>query len=224
MPTERFYRLPKEKSEAIRQAAIREFKRVSPDEASINRIIQDAEISRGSFYTYFADKQDLLKWLLLEGTKNFQRFYVTELLKTGGDIWDVFDRVLDDTIRWLAEKGFIEIMGNIMKSNFSSEYFRREIDEDPKKGGKKKGFTDWLYRHMDKALCPISEEDFPELINLQILSLVLALKMVFQDHMPMDRVCELYRKRMRILKYGVCPGPEKSELEESKGRQEEEKI
>ena len=43
MPTERFYRLPKEKSEAIRLAAIREFKRVSPDEASINRIIQDAE-------------------------------------------------------------------------------------------------------------------------------------------------------------------------------------
>lgn len=224
MPTERFYRLPKEKSEAIRLAAIREFKRVSPDEASINRIIQDAEISRGSFYTYFADKQDLLKWLLWEGTKNFQRFYVTELLKTGGDIWDVFDRVLEDTIRWSTEKGFVEIMGNIMKSNFSSEYFRREIDEDPKKGGRKQGYIDWLYRHTDKSLCPISAEDFTELMNMQVLSLVLALKMVYQDHEVVDKVCESYRKRMRILRYGVCPGEEKSELEESKGRQEEEKL
>lgn len=220
MPTERFYRLPKEKSEAIRQAAIREFKRVSPDEASINKIIQDAEISRGSFYTYFTDKHDLLKWLLWEGTKNFQRFYVTELQKNGGDIWDVFDNVLEDTIRWSAEKGFIEILGNILKSNFSSEYFRREFDEDPKKCGKKQRYIEWLYRHTDKTLCPVSAEDFVELINLQILSLMLALKMVFQDCMPSDQVCKQYRKRIRFLRYGVCPRPEKSEAEESKGRQE----
>ena len=58
MPTERFYRLPKEKIEIIRNAAIHEFKRVPPVEASINRIVQEAEISRGSFYTYFEDKYD----------------------------------------------------------------------------------------------------------------------------------------------------------------------
>ena len=63
MPSERFFRLPKEKAETIRNAAIQEFKRVSPEEASINKIIQTAEISRGSFYTYFEDKIDLLKWV-----------------------------------------------------------------------------------------------------------------------------------------------------------------
>ena len=64
MPTERFMRLPKEKIEAIRAAAAKEFMRVAPEEVSINRIVHDADISRGSFYTYFEDKQDLLKWLI----------------------------------------------------------------------------------------------------------------------------------------------------------------
>ena len=64
MPTERFLRLPKEKIEAIRIAAAKEFIRVPLEEASINRIVHDADISRGSFYTYFEDKQDLLKGLI----------------------------------------------------------------------------------------------------------------------------------------------------------------
>ena len=55
MPSERFFRLPKAKADTIRNAAIQEFKRVTPEEASINKIIQSAEISRGSFYTYFED-------------------------------------------------------------------------------------------------------------------------------------------------------------------------
>ena len=63
MPTERFMRLPKEKIEAIRAAAAKEFMRVAPEEVSINRIVHDADISRGSFNTYFEDKRDLLKWL-----------------------------------------------------------------------------------------------------------------------------------------------------------------
>ena len=64
MPTDRFFRLCDTKQKVIREAALKEFKRVPPEEVSINRIIQDAEISRGSFYTYFESKYDLLGWLI----------------------------------------------------------------------------------------------------------------------------------------------------------------
>ena len=50
MPTERFLRLPKEKIEAIRIAAAKEFMRVPLEEASINRIVHDADISRRQTY------------------------------------------------------------------------------------------------------------------------------------------------------------------------------
>ena len=67
MPTERFLRLPKEKIEAIRISAAKEFIRVPLEEASINRIVHDADISRGSFYTYFEDKDDLMRYMLRSG-------------------------------------------------------------------------------------------------------------------------------------------------------------
>ena len=53
MPTERFNRLPDKKKEAIRIAAAKEFARVLPEEVSINRIIRDAEISRGELLYVF---------------------------------------------------------------------------------------------------------------------------------------------------------------------------
>lgn len=74
MPTERFKRLPEEKIEAIRRAGIQEFTRTSPESASINRIIQEADISRGSFYTYFESKYDLLRWLISDRVREPQRF------------------------------------------------------------------------------------------------------------------------------------------------------
>jgi AcrR family transcriptional regulator len=64
MPSQTFYNLSSEKQETIIKSAIHEFTRVPFAEASINKIIKTANISRGSFYTYFEDKYDLLFYLL----------------------------------------------------------------------------------------------------------------------------------------------------------------
>ena len=60
MPTQRFLKLKDEKKRVILEAAVHEFSRVPYSAASINQIIKEAGISRGSFYTYFADKDDLM--------------------------------------------------------------------------------------------------------------------------------------------------------------------
>ena len=73
MPTERFYRLPEAKKQVIRQAAIKEFARVPFEKASINQIIQNADISRGSFYTYFEDKQDVVRYIFEDNARQMLR-------------------------------------------------------------------------------------------------------------------------------------------------------
>ena len=45
-------------------AARAEFLRVPYEDASINRIIREAGIPRGSFYMYFTDKEDLFRYLM----------------------------------------------------------------------------------------------------------------------------------------------------------------
>ena len=65
MPSATFFRLPEEKRQRLTDAAWAEMLSVRFDKVSINRIIQNAGISRGSFYQYFSDKQDLLHFLFL---------------------------------------------------------------------------------------------------------------------------------------------------------------
>ncbi|PKM87485.1 MAG: TetR/AcrR family transcriptional regulator, partial [Firmicutes bacterium HGW-Firmicutes-10] len=56
MPTSTFYNLEESKRKQIFDACVDEFSLHTFSEASINQIIKAANISRGSFYQYFADK------------------------------------------------------------------------------------------------------------------------------------------------------------------------
>lgn len=124
MPTERFYRLPRAKADAIRMAALREFKRVPLEEASINRIIRDADISRGSFYTYFEDKKDLLRWLIDDRVKESRRIMVQAMTESGGDIWYVFERTMEEQLEIGSREGIAEVFANMIKGNGMSEMFQ----------------------------------------------------------------------------------------------------
>jgi AcrR family transcriptional regulator len=58
VPRPRFERLPEEKKERILEAAAQEFAVHGFDGASLNQILERAEISKGAAYYYFDDKAD----------------------------------------------------------------------------------------------------------------------------------------------------------------------
>ncbi len=64
MPKQTFYNLPPEKRKTIVSAAIEEFAEYGLENASTNRIVANSGISKGSFYQYFEDKQDVFLYLL----------------------------------------------------------------------------------------------------------------------------------------------------------------
>lgn len=64
MPKQTFFNLSEEKKSRLLEAAYAEFSKVSLEEASINVIVQQSDISRGSFYQYFEDKEDLYFYCL----------------------------------------------------------------------------------------------------------------------------------------------------------------
>ncbi len=59
MARPRFAKLPEHQQEAIVQAALDEFAAHGFHDASLNRVIDAAGISKGSMYYYFDDKEDL---------------------------------------------------------------------------------------------------------------------------------------------------------------------
>lgn len=98
MPTSTFFRLPEEKRQRLLTAAREEFSRTSFDEVSINRFIRRANIPRGSFYQYFADKKDLFHYLLQDIRDYFLQNFLEILGEGKGDLFAVplgiYDRLV----------------------------------------------------------------------------------------------------------------------------------
>ena len=64
MPKQTFLNIPEEKRNTVINAAIDEFAEYGLENASTNRIVANSGISKGSFYQYFEDKQDVFMYLL----------------------------------------------------------------------------------------------------------------------------------------------------------------
>ena len=64
MTKQTFLNLPEEKREHIINVAVDEFAEHGLENASTNRIVSNSGISKGSFYQYFEDKQDLFMHLV----------------------------------------------------------------------------------------------------------------------------------------------------------------
>jgi len=209
MPTERFLRLPKEKMGAIRRAAMNELMRVSPEEISINKIIQEAEISRGSFYTYFADKFDLIKWLISDKIQEHQSFYEACMGEYKGNIWRVFDAVLKKDLKDADRGDYVDIVENLVQSSLFASMIQENIEADnaDEFGCNKTLNLNKLYQMLNKDVCPLDIQGFYDLMELHMLILTLTLKMVLKDKAPAENAENYYRRHMRILEYGVrCSG------------------
>lgn len=204
MPTERFLRLPKEKIEAIRIAAAKEFMRVPLEEASINRIVHDADISRGSFYTYFEDKQDLLKWLIYAQAEQHFNNYIERLRENGGDLWDMLENMFDRGLDLMERAGLINIFQNLIKSAKFMDIFRGDPEYDPQVCRENQSFMKLLYENIDQDKEPISREALNELIEMHMVVFMMSLKRFFRDGEKKEEASEYYKRHIHMLHYGIC--------------------
>ena len=98
MPSATFFHLPPAKREKLLQCAREEFSRVPFDEASINRIVHQAEISRGSFYMYFTDKADLFRYLLQCYLDELTQMLLELLTREQGDLFAAFEALFQTLV------------------------------------------------------------------------------------------------------------------------------
>jgi len=216
MPTERFYRLPEAKKQVIRQAAIKEFARVPFEKASINQIIQNADISRGSFYTYFEDKQDLLKWLIYAQAEQHFNNYIERLRENGGDLWDMLENVFDRGLDLMERAGLINIFQNLIKSAKFMDIFRGDPEYDPQVCRENQSFMKLLYENIDQDKEPISSEALNELIEMHMVVFMMSLKRFFRDGEKKEEASEYYKRHIRMLHYGICAYRSDSREEEQR--------
>ncbi len=123
MPRPRFERLEAEKQLDILDAATREFAEHGFQNASFNRIIENAGLSKGAMYYYFDDKKDLFLTVL----RRFQREIVAELpplreVRDADDYWDQLDSLLRRGAEVKKNRPeFIQLALSLFKSMLSGE-------------------------------------------------------------------------------------------------------
>lgn len=102
MPKITFFNLNIEKREKIKKAIINEFSKHTIAKASISNIVEEAQIPRGSFYQYFEDKEDALKYIIDEFI-NIEKEEIKNSLKiNNGDIF----KTSIDIFKYVSKKSY----------------------------------------------------------------------------------------------------------------------
>ncbi len=130
MPTTTFYNLPQEKKKRVINAAVDEFAKNGYTKASITRMVNKAEIAKGSFYQYFEDKEDLYRHILKKAVEKKFKYVQKELNDHEGDDFFEYWRRLNIAGLKYAEDNIklAEVASDIVK-NKDQKFYRSIIDE-----------------------------------------------------------------------------------------------
>lgn len=119
MPSKTFFNLSPEKQANILSAAKKEFARVPFEQTSFMNIAKDAGVSRSNLYNYFANKQELLSYLLENFKLSILSVIKNSLKKSQGNIFQLFD----DIFSYMLEYGFSKENFGLFRSILSNQRF-----------------------------------------------------------------------------------------------------
>ncbi|MDO9536149.1 MAG: TetR/AcrR family transcriptional regulator [Bacillota bacterium] len=201
MPKNTFFNLTEEKKKRIFNAAILEFSTRRFSEASINQIVKNADISRGSFYQYFNDKEDIYLYIITElGKEKLELFEEALNLNTDLDFFESYLHIVNIGLEWARRRPDYTRIGMLMEIDDSKfiaklrimasqgyEMLRKLIERDQKRG-------------------LIKPETDPDLI----VDLVYTLNIHFLKEYLSDDLCNLEnmvnktREILKIIKEGIA--------------------
>jgi len=108
MPRPRFNKLSAKKQERILEAAAKEFAAHGYDGASLNRILDEAAISKGAAYYYFDDKADLFATTVLHYSQELLADSLSDPAQfTAVNFWDELTAVYRHQFTSYAERPWV---------------------------------------------------------------------------------------------------------------------
>lgn len=201
MPTERFLNLPEEKKKRIIQASITEFARVPFEEVSINRIIQEADISRGSFYQYFEDKQDLRVFLLGGFRTCLESKVKAYLIGKQGELFQFFKDAFDE----ITKEGMKDELKAVCKNAFAQMRYGGDCLQDIVMEGEngKHIMKDVLLYIRDQYYPDQSAEEIVLVGEILIQLIKDAIANVFLYEEETELIRQQYYKKVDLIEAGM---------------------
>lgn len=209
MPKQTFLNLPEQKRRAIVDAAANEFAGYGFESASINRIVANSGISKGSFYQYFEDKLDVFKYLMDVIAKEKTDYYMGKhppsphlgtfeyfrwMVKTGMEFNSAYPRLVQAISRVLLVDGLYYGKDFAEYHKMSTDGITMMIKQAVKNGE--------LDPSVDVDLAVIIMETWTNAISTYILNEGMKQKDVMK-WMRSARTQEKIEKFLYVLEYGL---------------------
>lgn len=201
MPTTTFINLSKNKQDIIIEASLKEFKRVLLKDASINKIIKDANISRGSFYTYFKDINDLYIYSINNYKKEFTKILKETLEKTNGDLIKTTNIVYDKIIYHCIKDENRNLFKNIfLNMNYNTSIRNKILDEDI---DNQYELIELILKIDKNKLNIETEEEIFYIVDMIVGFVIHGLIEIFMENKDSEIIKEKINKQLKILKRGI---------------------
>ena len=195
MPKALFFTIHEEKKNRIIEAATKEFSQQLYEKASINQIIKEADISRGSFYQYFEDKEDLYFFLIETVVKNTSYNFLKEFIATQPkDVFSVYRALLTYNLQLLSDEKYQAFFKNMhLGVNYHLQQKLRSIFSAIR--------NEMLGGKFDKLQEQSGYEGpyFQQLMSMLELNNRDLLMLYISGSVDANTVMEIYQLRVRVL-------------------------
>lgn len=199
MPKSTFFHLPKEKQKNLMKAAIKEFSNTSYADASINQIIKEAKISRGSFYMYFEDKEDLYLYMIGKIHSTVKKKFIFYLEENKGDIFDTFLHFFDYFIDYMDHHTPALFQQIWLNMNYKRAH---EWTKKPESSNRKIPFSIPISKINLEYLNVEQEEDIMFLLEMLVVVMIRELVKFTMSKSTLEMAKEQYYKHITLLKEG----------------------
>ena len=200
MPSKTFLNLSKDKQKMLVEAAEREFSRVDFFSSSINQIIQDAGISRGSFYMYFEDKEDLYFYILEKHIYKLYCRYLKYLDENLGDFINAWSQLHTYLLTSCLQKENSLFKNMFLNMRYTTD---RKMSLKPSQEVIREKHQE-LLAHMDKdKYCYSSAEELLEAFSLVMLVSMSSIAYTLMNPKEQEKEAKIYDQKLDIIRYGV---------------------
>jgi len=203
MPKKMFFNISEEKRQMFLDAAMSEFTSKSFEQVSVNTIIKKAGISRGSFYTYFDDLENLFNYLFK--TIKEERFIYGRkvLLEVNGDYFEFMRRLFTyDYDKFQTEKKYSLFRNYIhyvqtVKHGSIKDYILNEVFQELE------SHNIDVDKYIKLNLYGLSKNELLDVFEIVVMIMINTLIKAENEGLSREEVVSLFHRRLDYIEHGV---------------------
>ena len=198
MAKDTYIQLDADKQNRIMEAIIDEFSEYSFTHASINRMIKQANISRGSFYQYFENKEDCyLEMMKVIAKEKMEIFKDIVQLDTNATLFDHYMHMVYQIQIWMQKRPkFYKI--SLLMDYDKSDFIQKLMADNP-------NLLDYFYSliKLDQERGIIRSNVAPQLLSEMLIAINRSMLMEYFQKEDYQGMIDKTKDILELIKYGT---------------------